>query len=82
MVIFTYNLKTREIMSKFVEHIKLATENIVLCSDTCSKADHYKYAEKMEKMLKRMLQSELLEIVNDHEMMEERLCEFIDKLED
>jgi hypothetical protein len=68
-------------MSNFVEHLKLATENIVLCSDTCSKADHYKYAEKMEKMLKRMLQSELLEILNDLEMIEEKLCEFIDKLE-
>lgn len=69
-------------MSNFVKHLKLATENIVLCSDACSKADHYRYAEKMEKMLKRMLQSELLEIVNDHQMIEEKLCEFIDKLED
>ena len=67
-------------MSNFVKHIKLATENIVLCSGTCSKADHYKYAEKMEKMLKSMLLSELLEIVNDHQMIEEKLCEFIDKL--
>jgi len=69
-------------MSNFVKHLKLATENIVFCSDTCSKADHYKYAEKMEKMLKSMLLSELLEIVNDHQMIEEKLCEFIDKLED
>ena len=67
-------------MSNFVKHIKLATENIVLCSGTCSKADHYKYAEKMEKMLKSMLLSELLEIVNDHQMIVEKLCEFIDKL--
>jgi hypothetical protein len=68
-------------MSKFINHIKLATENIVLCGgDGISKKDHYEYAEKMEKMLKRMLQSELLEILDDREMMEEKLCEFIDKL--
>jgi predicted house-cleaning noncanonical NTP pyrophosphatase (MazG superfamily) len=69
-------------MSNFILHIKLATENIVLCSDTCSKKDHYAYAEKMEKMLKRQLKEELTEIVNDHEMMEEKLCEFIKKLEE
>ncbi len=67
-------------MSNFIDHIKLATENIVLCSGICSKKEHYEYAEKMEKMLKHQLKEELTEIVNDHEMMEERLCEFIQKL--
>lgn len=68
-------------MSNFINHIKLATENIVLCSGTCSKKEHYEYAEKMEKMLKRLLKKELMEIVNDNEMMEEKLCNFIEKLE-
>jgi predicted house-cleaning noncanonical NTP pyrophosphatase (MazG superfamily) len=68
-------------MSNFINHIKLATENIVLCSSTgISKKDHYDYAEKMEKMLKRQLKEELQEIVADSTMMEERLCEFINKL--
>lgn len=68
-------------MSNFINHIKLATENIVLCGDvTTSKKDHYAYAEKMEKMLKRQLKEELLEIISDHEMMEEKLGLFINKL--
>lgn len=68
-------------MSNFIEYIKLATGNIVLCSNACSKKEHYEYAERMENMLKRQLKEELLEIVDDHQMMEERLCEFIEKLE-
>lgn len=68
-------------MSNFINHIKLATENIVLISDTgISKKEHYEYAEKMEKMLKRQLKEELLEIIGDHEMMEEKLGLFINKL--
>lgn len=68
-------------MSNFINHIKLATENIVLISDTgISKKEHYEYAEKMEKMLKHQLKEELLEIIGDHEMMEEKLGLFINKL--
>jgi len=68
-------------MSNFINHIKLATENIVLISDTgISKKEHYGYAEKMEKMLKHQLKEELLEIIGDHEMMEEKLGLFINKL--
>ena len=42
-------------MSNFINHIKLATENIVLISDTgISKKEHYEYAEKMEKTRKEV----------------------------
>ena len=68
-------------MSNFINHIKLATENIVLCGHPAtSKKEQYAYAEKMEKMLKRQLKEELLEIISDHEMMEEKLGLFINKL--
>lgn len=68
-------------MSQFINHIKLATENIVLCGGTgITKKEQYEYAERMEKMLKNMLKSELLEVLNNPEIMEEKLCEFIDKL--
>lgn len=74
-------------MSNFIEHIKLATENIVLCSGTCSKKEHYEYAEKMEKMLKRQLKEELQEIVDGFRtkggrMTMDLLKEFINKLEE
>ena len=74
-------------MSNFVKHLKLATENIVFCSDTCSKADHYKYAERMEKMLKSQLKEEMQEIVDRYStkggrMTIDALKEFIDKLKD
>ena len=69
-------------MSQVIRHIKLALENTVLCRGGNGPKESYEYAEKMEKMIKTMLKKELLEIVNDHEMMEEKLCEFIGKLED
>jgi len=68
-------------MSNFIQHIKLATENIVLCSDTCSKKEHYAYAEKMEKMLKRQLKEELDRMIDSEENTNELLEEFIQKLE-
>jgi len=68
-------------MSNFINHIKLATENIVLCSDTCSKKEHYEYAEKMEKMLKHQLKEELNQIIDSDENTNELLEEFIEKLE-
>ena len=74
-------------MSNFINHIKLATENIVLISDTgISKKEHYEYAEKMEKMLKHQLKEELTEIVEGFKnkggrMTMDSLKEFIEKLE-
>jgi hypothetical protein len=67
-------------MSKFIQHIKLATENIVLCSDTCSKKDHYGYAEKMELMLKRQLKEEMEEMLSDMDNIKDNLNKFISKL--
>lgn len=68
-------------MSQFVAHIKIALENTVLCRGANPAKESYDYAKKMEKMLKSQLKQELLEIVKDRTMMEERLCELIGKLE-
>jgi hypothetical protein len=81
ILIFNYNLKQTN-MSNFIQHIKLATENIVLISDTgISKKEHYGYAEKMEKMLKRQLKEELDRMIDSEENTNELLEEFIQKLE-
>ena len=73
-------------MSNFIHYIKLATENIVLCSNTCSKKEHYEYAKKMEEMLKGQLKEEMQEIVDLYktkggQITIDTLKEFIQKLE-
>lgn len=68
-------------MSQAITHIKLALENTVMVRGANGPKESFEYAYKMESMLKRMLKEELLEIVNDPENMEKKLCEFIDKLE-
>ena len=68
-------------MSEFIQHIKLATENIVLCRGANLAKDSYEYAEKMEKMLKRMLTEELNAMIDSEENTNELLEDFINKLE-
>jgi|SaaInlStandDraft_2_1057019.scaffolds.fasta_scaffold1151558_1 hypothetical protein len=68
-------------MSRFIQHIKIATENIVLLGGPgTSKKEQYEYAEKMEKMLKRQLKEELEEIAADKFNIEENLWKFINKI--
>ena len=46
-------------MSNFINHIKLALENTVMCRGSNPAKESYEYAEKMETMLKTQLKEEL-----------------------
>ena len=79
MIIFTYNLKQTNTMSQFIQHIKLALENTVLCRGGNSAKDSFDYATKMEHMLKRQLKQELTEILESGQI-HKGLAVFINKI--
>lgn len=61
--------------------IKAALENTVLCRGAHGDKKSYKYAEKMEVVIKQAIKEKLLEALEEIEDLEESIYDIINELE-
>lgn len=64
----------------FVNTLKIALENSVLCARTNPAKDSYEYAERMEHAVRNELKKDLEEIIKNDTFLVENLKEFINNL--
>lgn len=68
-------------MANISATIKIALENTVLCRGAHGPKESYKYAEKMEVVIKQSIKEALLEALENIEDLEESIYDILDELE-